>query len=112
MASKQAPLASMPEVSQPFERESPDLMEMVYSARSHRYVLVIIDHFSRFLQLIPLVNQDAASVADAFIENYFSLFGPPRAVLTDNVSEFTNNLFKQVSEILKVKSSIHRQMVC
>ncbi|XP_063604147.1 uncharacterized protein LOC134779795 [Penaeus indicus] len=40
VASKQAPLASMPEVTQPFERVSADLMEMVYSARGHRYVLV------------------------------------------------------------------------
>lgn len=104
VASKQAPLASMPEVSQPFERVSADLIEMVYSARGHRYVLVVIDHFSRFLQMIPLVNRDANSVADAFIENYFTLFGPPRALLTDNGSEFTNNLFKQVCEILKVKT--------
>lgn len=72
MASKQASLASMPEVSQPFERVLADLIEMVYSARCHGYVLVIIDHISRFLQMIALVNQDANSVADAFIENYIT----------------------------------------
>ena len=94
----------MPEVSQPFERVSADLVEMVNSARGHRYVLVIIDHFTRYLQLVPLENKEAGTVADAFINNFFTLFGPPRTLLTDNGSEFSNNLFKQVCQILEVKT--------
>jgi len=94
----------MPEVTQPFERVSADLVEMVTSARGHRYVLVVIDHFTRYLQLVPLINKDAGSVADAFIEHFFTLFGPPRTLLTDNGSEFTNRLFRQVCQILEIKT--------
>jgi len=104
LVSRQAPLASMPDVFQPLERVSADLIDMVPSARGHRYVLVIVDHFSRFLQMVPLVDKGAESVADAFVDHYFTLFGPPRAILTDNGGEFVNNLFKQVCEILKVKT--------
>lgn len=96
LASRQAPLASMPEVTQPFERVSADLVKMVTSARGHRYVLVVIDHFCRYLQLVPLINKDASSVADAFIDNFFTLFGLHCTLLTDSGSEFTNRLFSQV----------------
>lgn len=103
MVSRQAPLASMPEVSQPLERVSADLICMVPSARCYRYFLVIIDHFSIFLQMVLLVHKSAKSVADTFTDQYFTLFGPPRGLLTDSGGQFVNDLFKQVFEILKVK---------
>lgn len=41
------------------------------------YVLVIIEHFIRYLQLIPLQSKDAEMVTVAFMEKYVNLFGPP-----------------------------------
>jgi len=99
-----APLAALPEVTQPLERVSADLIDMAGSSSGHRYLLVIIDHYTRYLQLIPLFSKEANNVADAFIEHFVTLFGPPRTILTDNGLEFANRLFRQVCEVLKVKT--------
>lgn len=101
---RRAPLASMPEVTQPFDRVSADLIDMLGSASGHRYVLVIIDRFTRYLQLVPLHSKNAETVADAFVKEYVTLFGPPKALLTDNGAEFINALFRDVCRILQVKT--------
>lgn len=98
MQGKETPLASMPEVTQLMERVSVDLIDLFRSTHGNRYVLTIIDHFIRYLPLIPLPNKKAQTVADAFIKDYVTLFGPPRLLVADNRREFQNRLFSQVSD--------------
>ena len=98
-----ASLSAVPEVSQPLDRVSADLMDLHSSYRGNRYVLSIVDHMSRYLQLIPLPNKDAETVANAFMENFVTLFGVPRMLTTDNGSEFKNRIFTEVCDILKTK---------
>ncbi|XP_063594944.1 KRAB-A domain-containing protein 2-like [Penaeus indicus] len=98
-------MARMPEVSQPFERVSADLLDLQGSNSGNRYVLSINDHLTRYLQLIPLLSKDAETVTTAFIQHYVTLFGPPRILQTDNGSEFTNLLFSQACQLLKTKTS-------
>ena len=102
---RHASLKSFPEATHPLERVSADLIDLVGSSTRHRYVLVIIDHFSRFLQLVPLRRKDAESVTEAFIKEYVTLFGPPRALQTDNGTEFTNNLFSEVCKLLSIRTA-------
>lgn len=45
-----APLAASSEITQPLERVSADLIDMAGSTSGHRYLLVIIDHNTRYLQ--------------------------------------------------------------
>ena len=40
------------------------------SESGNRYVLMVVDQFTRWLELVPLPAQDAESVARAFFENY------------------------------------------
>jgi len=55
--------------------------------------------------LIPLPNKEAQTVADAFIKDYVTLFGPPRLLVADNGREFQNRLFSQVCRIIQTKTS-------
>lgn len=103
-AGRRAPLATMPEVSQPIERVSVDLIDLMGSTGGNRYVLSIIDHFTRYLQIIPLPNKEAQTVADAFIKEYVTLFGPPRLLVADNGREFHNRLFSQVCQIIQTQT--------
>lgn len=57
------------------------------------------------MQLIPLPNKEAQTVADAFIKDYVTLFGPPRLLVADNGREFQNRLFSQVCRIIQTKTS-------
>jgi len=104
-AYRQAPMANAPDVNLPLERVSADLMDLHSSTSGNRYVLSIVDHMTRYLQLIPLPCKSAETVAEAFINNFVTLFGPPRVIQTDNGSEFCNRLFQQVCSIIQTKMS-------
>ncbi|ROT73938.1 pol polyprotein [Penaeus vannamei] len=99
-----APLAAAPQASYPLERVSADLMELEVTSQGNRYVLAFIDQLTRYVQLIPLPSKDAETVADAFINQFVTVFGPPRLLQTDNGREFKNNLFKRVCELASVQT--------
>lgn len=101
---RRAYLEHMPDVTGPFDRVSADLVDLHHSARGNRYVLVLIDHLTRFIQMIALPSKDAETVAEAILKEYLTLFGPPKALLTDRGTEFTNRLLTDVCRILKIRT--------
>ena len=58
------------------------------TSRGNRYVLVCIEHCTKWVELIALPSKSSANVARAFLENIISRYGVPGVVLTDQGSEF------------------------
>ena len=54
--------------SRPFERVALDITEMPMSSRGNRYVLVIMDYFSKYVYTYPMANQTAETVADCLFD--------------------------------------------
>ena len=54
----------------------------------NKYVLVCIEHCTKWVELIALPSKSSAHVARAFMENFFSRYKAPRVVITDQGSEF------------------------
>lgn len=105
---RQAPMAKVPEVSQPFERVFADLLDLHSFNNGNSYILSITDHLTRYLQLKPLPSKGAETVTTAFIQHYVPIFGPPRILQTYTGSEFTDLLFSQVCQLLETKTSFTR----
>ena len=61
------------------------------SQQGNKYVLMIIDQFTRWLEMVPLPVQDAESVAKAFFEYYIVRFGVPWCVHTDQGRNFDSD---------------------
>lgn len=73
------------------------------------YVLTIIDHYSRYLETIPLNNCTSNSIIKSLNE-YFARFGIPKILLSDNGSYFCSTEFNQFLKSLSIqhrKSSIY-----
>ena len=70
-----------------------------------RYVLMVIDQFTRWLELVPLPTQEAEAVAKGFFEQYVVRFGVPLAVHTDQGRNFESQLFSAFCELLEVTKS-------
>ncbi|ROT71745.1 integrase core domain containing protein [Penaeus vannamei] len=96
------PLQSMPDVAEPFERLSVDILTLTPSARGNKYVLVLIDHLTRFVELFPLATKDAQTVADVFLAEFVTRYGPPRTLLSDNGLEFRNRLLSDICHHLQL----------
>ncbi len=83
----------LPPVSQPMKRISIDITDMGSGTISYRYVLTVIDNFSRFVNLYPLSTRTAESVVsklDMVVESYEN----PRVLLTDNPREFCSDALR------------------
>ena len=62
--------------------------------RGYRYVLVIIDGFSKFGWAIPLKNKNAQTIKDSFERIIISSKRSPNLLETDRGKEFYNNKFQ------------------
>lgn len=77
----------LPPCNRPLERISMDITEMVTSHSGYRYVLTIIDHYSRYVKFLKLRSRMAEDVGRN-LELYMGDFGAPKMLLTDNAREF------------------------
>ena len=66
-----------------------DTLELGSSGGQFHCVLVCLDMFSKWVEVIPLPRHDGASVAEAFLKICLR-FGAPRVVRSDNGTEFQN----------------------
>ena len=62
--------------------------------RGYRYILVIIDNFSKFGWTIPLKNKNAQTIKDSFENILISSKRKPNLIETDRGREFYNNIFQ------------------
>ena len=93
----------IPAVSNPLERVGVDLIEMTPSYEGNKYILTVIDHFSRYVSAYPLPNKTCQSVSEAMFR-FVCDKSVPREVVSDRGTEFNNELFKKVCEKLKDKN--------
>src|SRR5258708_4976185 len=63
------------------------------SARGHHYVMVMIDHCTRWCECIPLKTLTAKEIRQA-LNVIFQRIGIPRVVVSDNGTNFVSNLNK------------------
>ena len=62
--------------------------------RGYRYLLVVIDDFSKFGWTIPLKNKNAQTIKDSFEKILISSKRKPNLIETDRGKEFYNNIFQ------------------
>jgi transposase-like protein len=56
--------------------------------RHNKYVLVMIEPFSKWIELVALSDKFSKRVAYSFLDRILSRFGAPAKVLTDQGREF------------------------
>ena len=92
---RRAPMGHV-EVGHRWERVAMDLLDMsVTTARGNRYVLVMVDCFTRWTEACPLPDKTAQSVADAFFDQVVCRFGMPSVIHSDQGREFENKIMQE-----------------
>ena len=66
-----------------------DIAKLHRSGDKFRYFLYIVDAFTRFIELIPLEDQSAASIVREFQRGWiFRGHGVPKGLLTDQSPQY------------------------
>jgi transposase InsO family protein len=69
----------------------------------YKYILVIVDRFTRYAEAVPCADESAATTANIFIDHIICRYGFPLVLLSDRGSGFTSILFTELLKILGVK---------
>ena len=73
------------------------LLDMsVTTPKGNRYVLVMVDCFSRCTEACPLPNKMALAVADAFFQNIVCRLGMPSVIHSDQGRKFENKVMQEM----------------
>ena len=101
---QRAPLIPLPVIEEPFRRMAMDIVGPLPRSRSgNRYVLVMCDYATRYPEAVPLRCIDAEHVAEELVK-VFARVGVPQEILTDQGSNFTSQLLREVYNLLKVQA--------
>lgn len=74
------------------------------SSRGHIHILTMIDHFIKFVIAVPIRYQEAKIVADAVVNSLITIFGCPKAILTNRGANFDSELFSEMCKIMEINN--------
>ncbi|PIK60525.1 Retrovirus-related Pol polyprotein from transposon [Apostichopus japonicus] len=87
----------------PMERIAIDILgPLPLTDRNNKYIMVVADYFTKWVEAFPLKDQSAETVADTLVTDFVSRFGVPKQIHTDQGRNFESNLFKELCQLLGV----------
>ncbi|MGH0192428.1 UNVERIFIED_CONTAM: hypothetical protein FKN15_012823 [Acipenser sinensis] len=101
---QRAPMKSVV-TNEPFQKVAADILELPITNRGNRYVLVVQDYFTKYVNLFALPDQRAMTVAKCLFENYIREHGIPESLHTDQGRQFESDLVHHLCQLLGVKKT-------
>jgi len=90
----------------PWERVAVDIAAPFPRTESgKKYLMVAMDYFSKWPEVVPLSNQEAVTVAEALITNVIANHGVPLEIHTDQGRNFESDIWKQLMTALGIRKT-------
>jgi IS30 family transposase len=79
------------QVSEPFELVGMDLMRLSATESGNQYICVMVDYFTKWAEAYALKSKTAEEVTNCILDFVYK-FGAPQRLLTDQGTEFKNQV--------------------
>ena len=100
-----APMGDL-HASEPWEVVSIDfLTSLPLTASGNKHLLVCCDHFTRWVEVFPLPDMSASTVARVLTHELFSRFGCPRQLHSDCAANFKGELIAEVCRLMGIRKT-------
>ena len=103
-ASKKAELQSII-TSLPMELIAVDFVKLETGCGGYKYIMVIVDHFTRFAQAYPTKNKSGKTAAQRIYQDFLLRFGIPDRLMSDQGGEFQNKTISELNKIIGIEQS-------
>ncbi|GFU71982.1 retrovirus-related Pol polyprotein from transposon 412 [Trichonephila clavipes] len=103
-------------VGAPFERIAFDILgPLPRTASGNKYLLVVMDYFTKWPEVYPIPDQEAPTVAEAVVQHWISRYGVPLQLHSDQGRNFVSAVLKgsvNYSELTRPRPHLctHSQM--
>ena len=88
----------------PFERVTMDIVgPLPCKQRGNRYILSVVDHFTKHVEAYVLPDQEAVSISRVFLNEFISRFGVPYIIHPFQAANFESHMFKELFQLLNIK---------
>jgi len=91
----------------PWQRIAIDVLSGFNTSKNgNTLLLVVMDEFTKWPEVIPLKNQKAETIAEALVQHIFYRFGLPQVIHSDKASNLgLSNICKNVCDLLGISRS-------
>jgi transposase InsO family protein len=70
------------------------------SSNGHKYIIVIVDYFTKWVEAMPTFNNTVDTATRFFFNHIISHFGVPLQLVSDHGKHFENEIFVELSSRL------------
>jgi hypothetical protein len=107
-------LSSLPQPTEPNQHIQTDLFGPLKTSDSgKKFILCMTDALTKYVELVPLPDKEANTVANAIFDKWYCRFGAPLDIITDQGKEFcarlSDELFKRLGTNHLTSSPHHPQ---
>ncbi|KMQ83432.1 integrase core domain protein, partial [Lasius niger] len=93
-------------VEAPLERVQMDILgPLPLTKLGNKYLLVMVDCFTKWVEAFPIKNIRAKTVAEVFVNQFVSRHGVPVEIHTDQGKNFESQLFAELMRLLGIKKT-------
>ncbi|XP_065642651.1 uncharacterized protein LOC136074274 [Hydra vulgaris] len=101
------PTGRLTQATRPWERLSMDFVGPLQSTTTNKYILVVVDEYSRYPFAFPCQDISAETVIRHLL-SFFSLFGAPSSIHTDRGTQFESlkiKVFLEKNGVIKTRTT-------
>ena len=90
----------------PMERIALDILgPLPESEKGNKYILVISDYYTKFVEAYPMPNETADTISRILVEEFICRYGIPREIHSDQGRQFESRLLQGICKILGIKKT-------
>ena len=92
--------------NRPLEMIAMDILgPLPETERKNKYVVVIGDYFTKWTEVFPMKDMEAAMVAKILVQEFICRYGTPEKICTDQGHNFEATLIKEICTLLGIQKT-------
>ncbi len=90
----------------PLDRLATDVLgPLPETKRGNRYILVVTDHFTKWVEIFPIPDQTAVTCADRILNEVVARYGCPYDLHSDQGRNYESGIFQELCRLLEVRKT-------